>query len=59
MKENTIEDIIKRVQFTFGNPNYKKRVDSSDKRWLDEDIDCIFETIIKLLHMINEKSDSA
>lgn len=50
MKENNIEEIIKRIKFIFSNTAYKKRVDKSDKRWLDDNIEDIFEKIVSCLN---------
>lgn len=52
MRENDINAIIKRVEFIFHNKKYKQRVDMSDKRWLDDNIDVIFDGIIKYLRGI-------
>ena len=45
MRENTIEDILKRVQSTFSNEQYLDRVSSSRQRWIDEDIQVITKRI--------------
>ena len=49
MREDDIEDVIRRVKFVFGNNMFRSRVDKSDKRWLDENIDVIFKRIIDYL----------
>lgn len=49
MRENNIEDIIARVKKVFSSNDYRRKVDKSDKRWLDEDIDTIFAGIISCL----------
>jgi hypothetical protein len=49
MRENNIEAIVKRVKFTFKDRTYRRRVDSSDKRWLDTDIQEIFDSITAFL----------
>ena len=45
MRENNIEDILKRVQSTFSNEQYLDRVSSSRQRWIDEDIQVITKRI--------------
>lgn len=50
MKEKNIQDVVNRVCFTFDNITYKNKVDRSDKRWLDDSIDDIFDTIINFLN---------
>lgn len=47
-----MNDIIHRVKSVFSNTAYKNRVDNSDKRWLDDDIDVVFEGIMKSLNLI-------
>jgi len=47
MRENNSSDILKRVQMTFNNRTYQRRIATSDKKWLDEEIEQIFEKIIE------------
>lgn len=49
MRENDINAIVKRVEFVFSDKAYGKRVDTSDKRWLDDDIQAVFEGILNYL----------
>lgn len=53
MREASKNDIIRRVQYTFSNSGFRQRVDASDKRWLDDDISHILETIIHFLQMLD------
>jgi len=52
MRENNINDIIRRVNRTFMDENYRKMVDTSDKKWLDDGIDDVFNTIIRFLESL-------
>lgn len=52
MRENSMQDIVRRVDLVFSDASYKQRVDSSDKRWLDDDIDEIFCGICNFLIML-------
>lgn len=52
MKENNLVDITKRVKFVFANDTYKNRVDKSDKRWIDDDIESVFNRIIGFLEKL-------
>lgn len=52
MKENTVTDILKRVESVFQDKRYRTRVDYSDKRWLDEKIEDIFSGILHLLESL-------
>lgn len=50
MSENDMSDIIKRLEFVFCDEVYRNRVDKSDKRWLDADIDEVFNGILEYLN---------
>ena len=43
MKENTGCDIEKRLKITFSDRDYIRRLDTSDKRWIDEEIGVVTE----------------
>lgn len=47
--------IIRRVQFVFGDTTYRRRVDESDKRWMDDEIGQIFMTILDFLQGIGKR----
>ena len=53
MRENNIKDIVRRTREIFSNTVYRDRVDSSDKRWLDDEIEVIFERIIQFLNSLD------
>ena len=53
MRENSIDEIVKRVESVFGDDTYKQRVDKSDKRWLDDDINNVFNRIVEYLKSLN------
>ena len=48
--------VVRRVKKVFGNAGYKERVDSSDKRWLDDSIDEIFDGILTYLMYLQLKA---
>ncbi len=50
MRENDMSAILKRVKFVFRDKIYKDRVDKSDKRWLDTEIDEVFDGIVEYLN---------
>lgn len=52
MKENNKEDIIKRINNTFNDQNYLNRLSKSNKRWIDEDVQVIKNSIIDYLTKI-------
>lgn len=47
MRENTMEDIVGRVENTFKDKNFLKRISSSRQRWIDEDIEIIADGIVE------------
>ena len=49
MRENDMHAIIKRMEFVFADKAYVQRVDTSDKRWLDDDIKDVFSGILAYL----------
>ena len=49
MREKTADDILKRIQATFKNEQYLRRVSTSRQRWLDDDIHDIAEGIVEYL----------
>lgn len=49
MKENTGSDIEKRLRITFKDKGYIRRLDTSDKRWIDEEINVITEGILEFI----------
>ena len=53
MRENDMNAIVKRMENVFGDKAYVKRVDISDKRWLDDDIQKIIDEILNYLRAIN------
>ena len=53
MRENDMDAIVKRIEFVFSDKAYEKRVDMSDKRWLDVDIQEVFVGILDYLKKIH------
>ena len=49
MRENTMGDIVKRISMVFSNRRYVNRLDTSDKRWLDDDIKIVTGRILDFL----------
>lgn len=52
MRENNITDIIVRVTKTFKDRTYLSRLKTSQKNWLDEDLDTVLNGIIDFLQNI-------
>lgn len=50
MRENDMSAILRRLNFVFRDKIYRGRVDKSDKRWLDADIDEVFSGIMEYLN---------
>lgn len=57
IREDTIEDIVRRVENTFGNDQYVSRLSNSRQRWLDDDIDMITEGILEYLRNLNSTAE--
>lgn len=49
MKENSIDDIRKRISFVLSNPEYRKKLAASKKNWLDKSDDEACDGIINFL----------
>ena len=54
MRENDISAIVKRLENVFADEAYTKRLDTSDKRWLDDGIQEIFAGILNYLRKFIE-----
>ena len=52
MRENNINDIINRMKMTFNTKMYQNRIRTSDKKWIDINVDDIFKTIINFLESL-------
>ncbi len=49
MKENTGNDIVRRLKIAFSDKSYIHRLDNSDKRWIDEEIGVVTEGILEFV----------
>ena len=47
MRENTMDDIVRRLEISFKDKNFLKRISTSRQRWIDEDIEVIAKGIIE------------
>ena len=47
-----MKDVMKRVSTTLNNSEFRTRVDNSDKKWIDDNISDIFETIVDFLEKL-------
>ena len=52
MKENDIADIAKRVKNTFNNKSYLSKLKTSQKNWLDEDINDVLNGIVVFIETL-------
>lgn len=46
MRENTMDDIVRRLENSFKDKTFLKRISTSRQRWIDEDIELISKGII-------------
>ena len=49
MRERDIQGVIRRVKLVFRDRPYLRRLQTTDKKWLDEDLDTITKGIIRFL----------
>ena len=49
MRENNYDSIVKRVETTFKDKQYMRRVSGSRQHWIDEEIEAIADGICQLL----------
>lgn len=52
MRENNIQDILKRVKRAFSDRFYKKSLSETDKKWIDDPIDKVLETLLSFLESL-------
>lgn len=52
MRENSGSDIAKRLKKTFNDKGYIQRLDISDKRWIDTDVDVITKELVEFVDAI-------
>ena len=52
MRENSGSDIAKRLKKTFNYKGYIQRLDISDKRWIDTDVDVITKKLVEFVDAI-------
>jgi predicted nucleotidyltransferase component of viral defense system len=52
MKENNVEDVLRRLNFTFKNKMYLRRLKTSDKNWINKNISDVLDEIIFLFIQI-------
>ena len=55
MRENDMSGVVRRIEKVFKDSAYKFRVDKSDKRWLDDDIEEVFDGILAYLSYLQLK----
>ena len=49
MREKSMEDVVRRVENSFKDKSYLKRISTSRQRWIDEEIENIAEEIVDFL----------
>lgn len=54
MKENSIADIVRRLQRVFTDKKYKQALDKSDKKWIDGDISVILNELLAFITNLNQ-----
>ncbi len=49
MREHDINGILRRVRLAFNDRVYRSRLATTEKKWIDEDVDAILNSILKFL----------
>ena len=52
MRENSMEDIVRRVENSFKDKSYLKRISTSRQRWIDKKIEVITKGIVDFLKVL-------
>lgn len=52
MKEGNTISVLRRISTTFENLIYRNKLQSSDKKWLDEDLDDILSGLLDFLKQL-------
>ena len=53
IRENDLDAVINRMKTTFNNITYLQHLSSSDKRWIDEDIQVVLNNLLAFFDSIN------
>ena len=56
MRENTPEEMLRRIQRTLNNRSYRQKLSRARKNWLDVDSDTVLEQLASFLEKILKKS---
>lgn len=57
MRESDINDIYNRVKFTFNNRTFQRRIKTTDKKWIDENIEDILIEILAFFRSLQMIKD--
>lgn len=57
MRESNINDIYNRVKFTFSNKTFQRRIRTTDKKWIDENIENILNEILAFIGSLQISKD--
>lgn len=53
MRENDIQDILKRIKRSFNDRFFRRNLAETDKKWVDDPVDKVLDTIVSLLEEMN------
>ena len=53
IRESDIVEVHNRIMMTFSNDMFRRKIQTSDKKWIDENIEDIFDGILKFLISLN------
>lgn len=52
MRENDMQGVIRRVKLAFKDPAYMRRLQTTDKNWVDENVEAVSKVLISFLEEI-------
>lgn len=53
MREKNMDDVLRRVKRVFADSEFKRSVDTTERRWIDDDIETVFTGIVSCLEVIS------
>ena len=56
MRENNVTDILRRLRMVFSNNAYRQKLATSDKKWIDQDLQRVTDGIVTQLEKLQTES---
>lgn len=55
MRENNMNDVLKRLKTTFKDKRYMKELEKTDKKWIEEDVKTILDELLHFFERLDKK----